>query len=311
VVNASRPVLDLWLRRGARVGTLCALVAVSSAFRCPGPDPQGAEQGGGGSGGEGGSTSTQSTSTTQSTTSSSSGETSTGGGGLGGFGGEGGAGGGCDPGAVSSDPDNCGACGRPCSQSGAMQVACVGGVCAPACMSGFVDFNSPAAPVADDGCETQGRRTFVTSQPVIANFGSAILGDAVCQAFADAALLGGVWMSWTADDATTPELRFVQSGVPYFLVDQTMVAADWADLTDGTLMAGIALDELGASKFGAEVWTGIDFMGSPGATCFDWTSASDADVGTVGFAGGVNVDAGSVYLQFCNRDNVRLYCFEQ
>jgi len=178
-------------------------------------------------------------------------------------------------------------------------------------MSGFVDFNSPAAPLADDGCETQGRRSFVTSQPVIANFGSAILGDAVCQAFADAALLGGVWMSWTADDATTPELRFVQSGVPYFLVDQTMVAADWADLTDGTLMAGIALDELGASKFGAEVWTGIDFMGTPGDTCFDWTSASDADVGTVGFAGGVNVDAGSVYLQFCNRDNVRLYCFEQ
>jgi hypothetical protein len=52
---------------------------------------------------------------------------------------------------------NCGGCDRPC-QSGAdhgvAAASCMGSLCKPSCLDGFADCADPAAPAADDGCET-------------------------------------------------------------------------------------------------------------------------------------------------------------
>ncbi len=57
---------------------------------------------------------------------------------------------------VRSDQNNCGGCGRSCSTANAYSAYCAGGLCVPACKTGFADCTSPAAPQADDGCECNG-----------------------------------------------------------------------------------------------------------------------------------------------------------
>ncbi len=49
---------------------------------------------------------------------------------------------------------NCGVCGHVCSGANSVSTACTNGVCAPTCVDGFGDCIKPAAPMADDGCET-------------------------------------------------------------------------------------------------------------------------------------------------------------
>ncbi len=49
---------------------------------------------------------------------------------------------------------SCGACGRACSMTSTAMVACAGGVCSSTCAAGFANCSTPAAPLADDGCET-------------------------------------------------------------------------------------------------------------------------------------------------------------
>jgi hypothetical protein len=57
---------------------------------------------------------------------------------------------------TSSDVNNCGACNRACSTNNVATLGCGGGVCAPTCKAPWSDCNQPAAPGADDGCETNG-----------------------------------------------------------------------------------------------------------------------------------------------------------
>jgi len=52
------------------------------------------------------------------------------------------------------DFGNCGACGRACSSAQVATPACGGGLCTSTCTTGFGNCTQPAAPVADDGCET-------------------------------------------------------------------------------------------------------------------------------------------------------------
>jgi len=60
---------------------------------------------------------------------------------------------GCETNLGTSVSD-CGACGHACSNTNAVNVACMAGSCAPSCGAGYGDCMTPAAPAADDGCET-------------------------------------------------------------------------------------------------------------------------------------------------------------
>jgi hypothetical protein len=57
---------------------------------------------------------------------------------------------------LSSSTDHCGACDRACSGSHVDTMSCSGGVCDSSCSGAWLNCIQPAAPAADDGCETNG-----------------------------------------------------------------------------------------------------------------------------------------------------------
>jgi hypothetical protein len=185
-------------------------------------------------------------------------------------------------------------------------------------------------PVADgepvdaaerDGCSTAcgDKRIFVTAK-ALANggfaMGSVAEADRFCQAAAAEHHFGGAWRAWISDSHSSPDLRFTHSERAYRLLDGTLVASNWAELTGGTLAHAIDLMESGTRvpmDAYLEVWTGTAPSGaSSGYTCSDWTNTSNAlpyaDVGTVGRKDSAWTQA---YRQFCDRSNIHLYCFEQ
>jgi len=134
-------------------------------------------------------------------------------------------------------------------------------------------------------CATR-KRVFVTSQLYTGNFGGLAGADARCQERADAAGLGGTYMAWLSDNTGSPSTRFTRSSVPYVLVDGTVVADNWTDLTDGTIDAPINRTELnGAPPNGdmtctsVSVWTNTRTDGTqwnPGNSCNNWTGTGSA-----------------------------------
>jgi hypothetical protein len=181
---------------------------------------------------------------------------------------------------------------------------------------------SEAGPDAQGPLDCSGgtcKRVFLSSTTTT----SAILGgvaatDSMCQSLADARNLGGTWMAWLSDAQTAPGIRFAKAGVPYRLLDGTVVANDWGALTSGLLAHSIDMDEAGTTVSAAisvtEVWTGTTYLGNyAGADCRGWTSDMGhgllyAEVGVFNVTDKAWTEA---YLQFCDRGSLRLYCFEQ
>lgn len=212
--------------------------------------------------------------------------------------------------------------------------------CGPSatCLS---DHCAPAKDIADASAAAQdsavvgGRKqVFVTSKAYTAALGGLKGADALCQAHADAAKLGGTYKAWLSDDTASPVSRFSASckaGGPFVLTDGTVIANDWAGLTSGTLLAALQVTEtkgpppggnLCSSGKGSGTWTatlnnGEVDAGRIGMLCNNWTSGSltlkasmlwgqpsDAKAWSSGgncFLGGMTI---------CSRV-ASLYCFEQ
>lgn len=291
-------------------GALWLGLLASFCFGCPGVEPSATGTGGGGAeGGSGGGP--------PATTSSSGGEGGKAGGGastgssMGGMN-EGGCG--AD---LANDAENCGKCGRACLDDDQVALArCIDGVCKSFCESGFVNIDTPDTG-PDDGCEAPGRRVFVTEEATTATaFGGVAGADERCQTLADLLKLGGKWRAWISDGEpsssvaerfkTTPE-------APYMLLDFTVIAGSWADLTTNLgLDHPIDLTEnlLPPSGVDVAVWTGTTPAGQPsGAHCEAWTSPQvQANVG----------DLTQVTEEWTQQETTascgglaRLYCFEQ
>lgn len=145
-------------------------------------------------------------------------------------------------------------------------------------------------------------------------------GDQICQGLADAAVLGGTWFAWLSDSTTSPSVRFNQSLGPFELLDGTLIANDWADLTDGAIANFIDLNELGGGPvFGSQrVWTGTFSDGTPvnvmnaGNFCGNWSSTVPTSDVIAGRVDKID-DQWSRDENFgADCDVVRpLYCFEQ
>jgi hypothetical protein len=79
------------------------------------------------------------------------------------------------------------------------------------------------------------------------DYGGLAGADALCQAAAEDAGLPGTFMAWLSGGLGVGVVdRFNLDGGPFVLTDGTEIAADWADLTDGTLAAPIVFDADGA-----------------------------------------------------------------
>lgn len=156
------------------------------------------------------------------------------------------------------------------------------------------------------------KRVFVSSASYPANFGGHAGADAACQSLANTAALGGTWMAWVSDSASSPAARFIHAPAPYRRIDGTVIAANWTDLTDGTLVNGVALNEYGSSVL-AEMWTSTTAAGNfTGTGCNDFTSnSSGAPYAYVGASDKSGYDWTAIYLQFCDRFGLHIYCFEQ
>lgn len=168
-----------------------------------------------------------------------------------------------------------------------------------------------------DACDTAckivvHRKVFVSSAAYNGNLQGLAGADARCQALATSAGFPGTFRAWLSDSSTGPADRFDTSftGV-YELVDGTLVAHGWADLTDGTLQHAIDVTE-GNGVVDATAWTNTSTSGTPlgGVHCSDWSSSSSMVQGLYGFTASTDSQwTDGMNPVLCSAGN-KIYCFE-
>lgn len=160
----------------------------------------------------------------------------------------------------------------------------------------------------DEGCE---KIVFVTQNSHLANFGGIEGADAICQAEADTAGLEGVFLAWLSDSTNSPSTRFTKSSYPYVLANGTVVATDWEDLTDGSLLSPINRVATGGAHLSGHVWTSTTIAGTSRVdNCNNWTSSS---------GDWLAYDGNLLYSNYAWTDHthqwctirLKLYCFQQ
>ena len=233
--------------------------------------------------------------------------------GAGGMAGSGGTGGACIPdgGAQFAGASTNRVCGEV--SCGAMEV-CVDQVCTPSGLVFLSSFQSDAALRGPRGA------------------------DQTCADIAEAAGLGGYWMSWTSDRCTSPLKRFEKSTIPYRMLDGTQVSSSWARMTmdppptgEGRLDNNIEIDEFGnvlspgsaaclptTPPTGCATWTNTTFDGRVhinngclGLTTNEGTAGGSVAVSAVGKTTSVGNGWSAGSFLSCVFDSLHLYCFEQ
>ncbi len=133
-------------------------------------------------------------------------------------------------------------------------------------------------------CDTGLYKTvFVTSETYTGDLGGLAGADEKCNALASDAGLDGTYMAWLSGSTRfstpspfavpSPAVRFTKSPIPYARVDGAVIASDWDDLVDGTLLVPIKVTEKGTYTPTLDCYA--DGANDPplGATCWDfvWT----------------------------------------
>ncbi len=206
---------------------------------------------------------------------------------------------------------------------------------------------------ADDGvcttnCELRAYAVFVTSMTVSGDLKSldpdkmsGLDGaDKFCQDRAEDVGIPywPLFKAWLSDGVSSPADRFLAasadtSGRPFALLDGTVIADDWDDLTDGTLDHPINVTELYVENggqgdgvvVGADlVWSNtaaIDAVSQPlGQSCDSWSNGSFNQSGRYGTTAANGEDdpentevesTWTYYNSLVCSSKLRLYCFEQ
>jgi hypothetical protein len=175
-----------------------------------------------------------------------------------------------------------------------------------------------AARDGGDSATAPPRRVFVTYHVYkIAAFGSLDGADALCQQAADSiGLAAATFRAWLADDFQNPSSRLVHSTGPYVTLSNALVAANWAELTSGTLRHPINESELSSIPLAGTacpvggVWTGTLPNGNPfpGGNCNGWTDPMLT--ATVGYFLATNKTWTDACSGACT-GTASLYCVEQ
>lgn len=156
-------------------------------------------------------------------------------------------------------------------------------------------------------------RVFITNSTYQGNMGGLVGADAKCQASAEAAKLGGKWKAWLSDQKTSAASRLVHSDGPYVLLNGVVVANNWQDLVDKSLLSPINLSEENNKVENPWVWTGTLPDGSirqadDHGNCSNWLSTSVG--GTTGDSR--RIDGGwSDYGAIGCQSYRPIYCIEQ
>jgi PKD repeat protein len=118
-------------------------------------------------------------------------------------------------------------------------------------------------------------QVFVTNATYLGDLGGLAGGDAKCQELAEDVGLAGTWTAWLSTSGSGSDVD-APDRIPdgrYELLDETVIADDKADLTDGELNAPINLDQFGNPISDGFAWTGTSLLGrSTGTNCSNWTN---------------------------------------
>jgi trimeric autotransporter adhesin len=178
-----------------------------------------------------------------------------------------------------------------------------------------------ASPVVTYGCKKP-NKVFVTSTTYMAGALGGLPGaDATCQSRATSAGLSGTFKAWLSDSTGSPSSRFSRPPYqPWVLVDGTVVAKSYAELTSGTLAHAIDKTETGgAQNFYVLTHTSTDgtiakvgVVPRPNfGTCSNWSDTASSTFQTVGSS----TSASSSWTdatggELCDKQ-IALYCFGQ
>lgn len=150
------------------------------------------------------------------------------------------------------------------------------------------DQNGEAAKCSGT-CFWNGKLIFATSETYSGDLAGLAGADKKCNSLATAAGLAnaGAFLAWMSDGADGPSARMTHSTGRYLLVDGTVIATNWTDLTDGDLAAPINRDEHGIpiGNVTAYAWTGATAYGAPtdpSKLCDIWTDGTKSAVGRWG-----------------------------
>lgn len=156
------------------------------------------------------------------------------------------------------------------------------------------------------------------------NLGGVSGADTTCQNAAAVAGLAGTYKAWisSTDSATQPSTRFTTASVSYIRTDCVIIANDWTDLTDGTILAPINKDAGGGSiADDSHVFTNTNPDGTATITdsqpnvCWNWTSGAFNRDATYGIISSSELGGGrwtTTGLQDdCDTTTNYIYCFQQ
>ncbi len=164
------------------------------------------------------------------------------------------------------------------------------------------------------------RIIFVTGGTYTGALGGLGGADAKCQNSAEEAGLMGTYKAWLSNNIDIAADRLTKHDVPYIRTDGTRIAADWVDLTDGSLDEPISLNEYGMEvEAPINVWTNTNSDGNRtstdcnpgcGSACNNWSGPSSGWTGKGGSANQTTTSWTTSNNQRCNLFG-RLYCVQQ
>ena len=183
-------------------------------------------------------------------------------------------------------------------------------------VSGPIPSSTPQ-PTSTPTPSPRGNRVFVTKDLYTGNLGGLAGADAKCQASANAANLGGTWKAWLSDSKTSASSRLIHGNAPYRLVNGIVIANNWDDLTDGSLINRIDKDQFGGS-IDWPAWTGTTASGEihSRGNCNDWTATTADYTAAIGHHFYLDSQWTAYGYTWCRdsssfTDREHLYCFEQ
>jgi hypothetical protein len=172
----------------------------------------------------------------------------------------------------------------------------------------------------DPDCALTKKTVFVTSriyQGDLVGLGGMEGADAACQACAETAGLEGEYKAWISTrPSECPDQTFTRWLGAYALVDDTIVANSWTDLTDGTLLSPINIDENGSEVIDSYVWTSTEpngalLDGQSGGGCYRYTKSGSSYSSRRGSTSAKDRQWTDIAGWVSCNSWCRLYCFEQ
>jgi hypothetical protein len=111
------------------------------------------------------------------------------------------------------------------------------------------------------------------------NLGGLAGADSLCQSRANTYISNpGTFKAWMSSTTVSASSRMTHFAGNYALVDSTVIANDWTDLTDGTIDNSISKDANGAAFSSNTIYTdtsaaGAIFSANATYNCNNWTNA--------------------------------------